>query len=426
MRPRMSSRPRTLAMLALSALLGGCGPTIPRDGNIVTDPHGQPDSSSLLKRRDRVLAEIDRVDDLAAALIEQDRYPGLAVGVILDGELVWTGGYGVASLDGRPVDQHTVFRIASLTKTITGLALLKLRDDGRLRLDAPATDYLPELGKVAPLTADAGPITLRHLITHTSGLPRVGTIDYTRPGQDLTEAEILGSLEGLKLEAAPGSRAGYSNLGLALVGLTITRAAGRNAQRYITDAILHPLGMRATRWRAQSVPKDRLAIGYAKATSEAAWAPKHHWRMGAGAAMGGLYSSVADMARYVAFQQAAWPPRDAPDPGPVRRSTVRETHRVAGFGRPGRTMYGMAWGIGTMGPDLMLTHLGSTWQYAAAVRILPERGLGIIALANGPHSRPLASLAWEALTHLQARLGEVGLIRTLRVRAVRPLPLPTR
>jgi hypothetical protein len=170
-------------------------------------------------RRAKIAAVVPKLDAHFAELMAKSKIPGLAVGLVVDGDLVWSKGYGVRSLDGKePVDADTVFRLASITKSFTGMAVLQQRDAGKLTLDAPAEGVVPELAGVVYPTRDAPRITLRHLLTHRAALPHEApaTIDATHsPSLD----EVAKSVAGLVLDAPPGVANAYSNLGFALAGL---------------------------------------------------------------------------------------------------------------------------------------------------------------------------------------------------------------
>ncbi|HVR63821.1 MAG TPA: serine hydrolase domain-containing protein, partial [Polyangia bacterium] len=280
------------------------------------------------ERRAKLAARFPALESYFAGQRTAHQLPSLAAGVVIDGELAFAKGFGARDLGGtQPVDADTVYRIGSITKTFTSLAILNLRDQGKLALDDPAVRHLPELAALRYPTADSPPITIRHLLTHASGLPRVGAFNYAQADHDVTEAEMLAALPGTVLMFAPGTRSLYSNFGVSLLGPLITRVAGTPYRDYVTRAILTPLGMTASRWTEADVPADRRATAYRRDGGQLQ--PVAHWRLGASEAAGGLYSSVRDLARYVAFQLAAYPPRDDPEAGPVRRASVREAHTAA-------------------------------------------------------------------------------------------------
>ncbi|MBL8739462.1 MAG: beta-lactamase family protein, partial [Myxococcales bacterium] len=196
-------------------------------------------------------------------------------------------------------------------------------------------------------------------------------------------------------------------LGYTILGVIVSRASGVPYRTYVTNQILRPLGMTATVFDEREVPSSRLALGYRRdgdtLVSEA------NTRDGAYAAMGGLYSSVRDLSRYAAFHLAAWPPRDDPETGPLRRSSVRELHQLA---RPSRFVVGMeggaAWGeTGGYGLgffsyetclfDHLVYHRGGLPGYGSALFMLPKRGVAIITLANATYANPGAGVAMKIL-----------------------------
>src|SRR5262249_37735309 len=250
-------------------------------------------------RRTKVLAALPKVQELLGERAKA--FPSLAVGVVVGGELVWSRGYGVRDDDQK--DQGTaptVFRIRSITRLVAGLALLKLRDEGKVSFDDPVVETLPELAGIGYPTRDSPMLTLRHLVTHCSGLPRDGAYDPDGSAAPPTEADILAEAAGRTLAFAPGTEAPYSNLGLAAAGAVVHRAAGVPSPTYVSDRLLAPLGMTATVWDDTKVPAGRLALGHRRLGDKLSAHPQQ-WHLGAGAATGGLYSTVEDMAKLIAF-----------------------------------------------------------------------------------------------------------------------------
>ncbi len=277
-------------------------------------------------------------------------------------------------------------------QTFTTLAVLRLRDEGRVDLDRAAAQYLPELDAIAYPTGDSPRITIRHILTHTSGLPRMGNFpEY--PATPPSREEFLATLAGLGLDRPPGERRVYSNLGFQLLGSLVDAVAGDH-RRYTREQILAPLGMHGTAWHPEDVPEDRLAVGHERLAGQSPRA-RPHWRPGAADAAGGLYSSVEDLARYAAFHLAAWPARDDPEAGPLRRSTLREAHTltsVIGFSAtsmpdaPARAHLGGT-GLGfavsaNCKYDHIVGHNGKTLNYRASLHMLPNRGVAVILLSN--------------------------------------------
>ncbi|WP_437275090.1 serine hydrolase domain-containing protein [Sorangium sp. So ce375] len=399
-------------------LLCGCTQAAPAPralGQVAAAPLGQrfasepaptpsfPDPERGLKLR----AAAADVQAIAQRGAERERLPALALGVVIDEGLAIRALLGVRDVAaGGAVDEHTRFRIGSVTKPLTAAAILRLRDEGRLSIDAPAARYLPALAGVVYPTRDARQITVRDLLTHSSGLPRLGVFSPASTSRDVTEREILATLDGFGLESAPGTETSYSNLGYSLLGLLIARTAGAPYRRYMSDALLGPLGMRDAAWDASQVPPGALASPHARGEGGAV-TPIQPWRLGDSEATAGLYASLADMGRFVGFQLAAWPARDAPETGALRRSTVRESHMMARNGSAFAAAGddggpGLGWHV-REDCDLghVVFHNGLIDGYSASVVLLPQRGVGIVALTNVAGA-DLESLNAEVLGRLAA------------------------
>jgi CubicO group peptidase (beta-lactamase class C family) len=352
-------------------------------------------------RRARLQAVAPELDAFFEAKRKASGATGLAVGILLDGELAYERGFGVRDVQtATPIDGDTVFRIASMTKSFTALSVLKLRDEGKVSLDAPAASYLPELAALTPPTRDAPPVTLRLLLTNAAGLAYDdlwGAVSFGKTRDELTR--LVGS--GVQLSSTPGTRYAYSNLGWALLGRVVENVAQKDYRAYLTANVLQPLGMRSSAWEANEVSPGRLATGYRH--EHDALVPEPLPSDGAFAPAGGLYTSLHDYARYAAYQLAAYPPRDDPESGPVRRSTLREMHlgqRLArGFDKDvpiarrtddgivlGAASYGFGWlSVSSCTEETRIQHGGFEPGYFNWVVLLPRERVGFVALStSGP------------------------------------------
>ena len=347
--------------------------------------------------------------------------PGLVWGVVRDGRLVHFGGQGIQDVENnRPVGPETLFRIASMSKVFTALAILKLRDEGRLQLDALAETYVPELRNWRYPTSDSPRIRVRDLLAHTGGL--VTDNPWGDRQQPLSEEEFTRMLsEGVPLSRAAGTAYEYSNFGYALLGRIIGNVSGRPYKDYIEQEILRPLGMGSTGYEIAESPLERRAIGYRREGN--GWRREPDMAHGAFGAMGGIQTSATDYARWVAFLLSAWPPRDGAEEGPVRRASVRELAEGLNHpqlaDRPGpaecaqAAVYGMGLRVAAdCDLGLSLAHGGGYPGYGSYMLLLPGRGVGIFAFANGTYQAPVVPV-WAAA----AALEEAGLIpaRTLAV-----------
>ena len=334
------------------------------------------------------------IDRLFRAFAERSRVPGIAYGIVLDGRLAHSGAAGYRDARARaPVDADTVFRIASMTKSFTALCIMRLRDDGKLSLDDPAERHVPELAGLTYPTADSPRITIRHLLSHAGGFPE----DNPWGDRQLaaTDAEMAAMMKrGIPFSTTPGTAYEYSNYGFAILGRIVANVSGMPYRQYLQANILKPLGMTATTLEAAEVPPARLARGYRLEGTELVDEPA--LADGAFGPMGGMMTSTRDLAAYVGFLLSAWPPRDDPDTGPVRRASLREMQQVW---RPSpATVYRDAvdgplklnaggYGFGlrvwqTCGLPHVVAHSGGLPGFGSHMRWLPEHGVAIIAMGN--------------------------------------------
>ncbi|HTU66657.1 MAG TPA: serine hydrolase domain-containing protein [Steroidobacteraceae bacterium] len=345
------------------------------------------------------------LDPLFTAFMAENHVPGLVFGVVHDGKLVYTRGLGIQdTATHTPVDADTVFRIASMSKQFSALATLKLRDAGKLELDAPAERYLPELARWKYPTADSPKIRVRDLLSHAAGF----VTDDPWGDRQLPMSEddfTTFAAAGVPFSRAPGTGYEYSNFGYALVGRLVTNVAKRNYADYITANFLKPLGMDASTYDIATIPKAHHAIGYRWEND--AWREEPALGPGAFGAMGGLATSANDYAKYVAWVLSAWPPRDGAESPILRRASVREITRPANYtiSFPPLDATGCArssgYGFGVHSQnDCILgqhfLHSGGLPGYGSNVLFVPNRSLAVFAFANrtyAPASRVVRDAA---------------------------------
>ncbi|NEU69507.1 serine hydrolase domain-containing protein [Spirosoma agri] len=371
----------------------------------------QPPAFTDPNRLAKIEATYSAIDKIYQEYAAKNHYPGLAYGLVVDGKLVHSGGLGFTDVARKtPATPKSVFRIASMTKSITAMAILKLRDEGKLQLDDPASKYIPEAANLTYLTADAPAITVRNLMAHSAGFPE----DNPWGDRQLadSDAELLAFLKkDISFSNVPGVAYEYSNMGFAMLGRIITKASGKQYQQYITDAILKPLGMTHTEWEYTKVPADQLAHGYRWLDNQ--WVEEPLLHDGSYGAMGGLITSIEDFSRYVAFHQSAWPARNEAETGPIKRSSVREMHMPRTFrdlsptfrfpsGRVSPMVthyaYGLTWSRDADGREYV-AHSGGLPGFGSQWRILPDYGIGIIAYGNLTYAN-LGTVNWAVLDTL--------------------------
>src|SRR5277367_3167244 len=205
---------------------------------------------------------LQRTDQIFADFVLDKHIPGLAYGIVVDGHLVHIATFGIQDLESkRPVTADTLFRIASMTKAFTALTLLQLRDEGRVRLDANAEDYVPELRSWKYPTDDSPRIRVRDLLNHAAGFVTDdpwGDRQTSLPEEDFTRL-LRG---GVPFTRAPQTAYEYSNLGFALAGRIVTNVSKQNYADVITRTLLKPLGMESSGFVAEAAPAERRALGY--------------------------------------------------------------------------------------------------------------------------------------------------------------------
>jgi CubicO group peptidase (beta-lactamase class C family) len=346
------------------------------------------------ERLQKIKATLPVIEKLYQDYSEENHFPGLAFGLVVDGQLILSGANGFSEIaKSVKATPGSLFRIASMSKSVTAMGIMALRKEGKLKLDDPAYLYIPELKSMSSLTTDAPPITVRHLLTHAAGFPEDNP--WGDRQLDTKDEELIALIKkGISFSNVPGITYEYANLGFAMLGKIITNVSGKPYQEYINEVIFKPLGMNSTIWEYSKAPKELLAHGYRY--EDDVWKEEELLHDGTYGAMGGLITSIDDFSKYVAFHLSAWPPSSLPEKGPVLRSDVREMQMPWNFsglnasykypsGRACAMMsaygYGLRWsrdcagrtGIGHTGG---LPGFGSQWQ------ILPEYGIGIIAHAN--------------------------------------------
>lgn len=363
-------------------------------------------------RARKLAAAFPEVERLFTAWVKQRHMPGAVVGILLNGELAWVKTAGVRELDSHaPVTPDTVFRIASMTKSFTALAILKLRDEGKLSLDDPIVRYVPAAADLPYPTRDSPVLTIRHLLTHSEGFPE----DNPWGDQQLARSEETMHAwirAGIPFSNAPGMAYEYSNFGFAILGQVVAKASGKRYDDYIRKQILEPLEMRASTFEASEIPLDRIAFGYR--WEDKTWKSEPALGHGAFGAMGGLWTSARDLASYAGFLMSAFPPRDAPEKGPAQRSSVREMQQV-GRSQPAsafrRTVDApLELNVGAYGYGLgvsqscrfghSVAHGGGLPGYGSLMRWLPEYGVGLIAMGNVTYAS-FGELFNDALAALQ-------------------------
>lgn len=365
-------------------------------------------------RLQKIQAAFTVIDSLYKKHAEVNHFPAISFGLVVDGQLIYKNSYGYTDVEKKiPATSSSLFRIASMSKSFTCMAILKLRDEGKLDLDDPAYLYIPELKNLKYPTADAPHITIRHLMTHGAGFPEDNPWgDRQLADTDKDLMEFIG--KQISFSNPPGIAYEYSNLGFALQGKIISKVSGMRYQDYIKQNILEPLGMKTTTYEYGDVAADKLAHGYRWLNEK--WNEEillHDTKDGSWGAMGSMISSIDEFANYMAFHMSAWPPNNAKDDGPIKRSSVREMHhpwRWNGF-NPAFTFpdgricavtaaycYGLGW-LKDCDGKTYIAHSGGLPGFGSQWRIMPDYGIGVMAFANRTYA-PMGGINLRVLDTL--------------------------
>jgi CubicO group peptidase (beta-lactamase class C family) len=325
-------------------------------------------------------------------------WPGLSAAVVHDQTLIWSRGFGLADVErGEPATADTLYRIASVTKLFTATAIMQLRDAGKLRLDDPVTAYLPWFA-MRSAHPEAPPITIRHLLTHTAGLPREAGLPYWTDGRFPEREELPALIAGLAPVLPSETRWKYTNLGPTLSGEVVAAVSGQPYARYVREAILEPLGMGRT--LVESPPADHpgLAAGYTRRLPGARArerAPRTDGRGLTPAA--NMTTSATDLARFAMLQF-----RDGPAGGEqiLRGSTLREMQRVHWLEPDWAAGWGLGFRVVRQGRRTLCGHGGRLRGYRTQLQLCPAERVGAIVMINADDGTPLAladrAIEWVA------------------------------
>ena len=323
------------------------------------------------------LAAIDRfVDEERKA----QGIPGLALGIVHDGEIVHLQGFGTAGPNGRPVTPTSLFQVNSVAKAFTATAVMQLVEDGKVELDAPVQRYLPSF-RVADATASAR-ITVRHLLTHTSGIASSSRLEsdaaFNTDVNDTALENAVSSLQSEELVSAPGAAYHYSNFGYATLGLIVQTVSGQPFDEYMGDHVFNPIGMAQTRMfsRGHEAPADvvsghRFWFG----VPVAADVPYPRGLRPAG----GMLSSAADMSRFLAAYLAG---------GEYAGGRILSADSIEQIEAPYApegvrdASIGLGWHIGPANGIAAVQMNGDAPNFHANILLVPDQSWGIVLLEN--------------------------------------------
>ncbi|HXG71093.1 MAG TPA: serine hydrolase [Gemmatimonadaceae bacterium] len=330
----------------------------------------------------------------------------LSIALVDDQRLVWTRGFGFADPEGKvPASTDTIYRVGSVSKLFTDIALMQLVEQGKVDLDAPVTRYLPDFHPRNPFDK---PVTLRQLMTHRSGLvrepPTGNYFDPTEPSL----ADTIGSLNRTALVYPPETHIKYSNAALSTVGYVIERVNGEPFAKSVQRTVLEPLGMHQSSFEATPEVRKNLAKAFMWTIDGRVFAAPT-FAMGIDPS-GALYTTVTDLAH---FWSAIFAGGRGTNGQILRESTLAQMF-VPQYDKPDvKRGYGLGFGLGDLDGRRTIGHGGAVYGFATTFRGLPAEKLGVVVVTTK-----------DAANAVTGRVAQAALNAMLAVRDDKPIPQP--
>mgnify|MGYP006272197989 FL=1 len=324
-----------------------------------------------------------------------DGHPGgVVIGIVANGERT-ARGYGAVDSSGTTPTEETIFEIGSVTKTFTGLLLADAVERGHVRAEDSLRAFLPD--SVA-LASTAAPITLAHLATHRSGLPRLPSnltasalANPKDPYANYHTHDLYACLDGYRPPHPPDTAYAYSNLGMGLLDHALARRADTSYAALVRDRIAAPLGLPDTRIRLTPAQQARFAQGH-----DASGRPTPPWHFPTLAGAGALRSTASDLLTYLSAHLAA------SDTSSLGRALQRATALHGATDRP-RTTLGYGWHRSTRNGQTVVWHNGGTGGFGSFVAFNQATRQGVVILAGAAIAADVTKAGFELMDRLRAR-----------------------
>ncbi len=323
-----------------------------------------------------------KISELVSASMKQDNVPGISVGIVRGDSLEGYLSFGTQTIsEDKPPTKQTISRVASITKTFTGTAILQLRDLGQLELDDPLLVHMPDFTIANALRGTLEGVTLRRLMTHYSGLRTEHPLtDWNAPSFPTSE-ELLDNLSDIDVVIPQDSQWKYSNLAVGLLGQIVEQISGIPYERYIYEEITGPLGLTNTRFQLDAAQAELKATGYSHplpGTTDLRVAPYASLR-GISAA-GQLHSNVEDLAKWMSFQFSSG--RTTHSSQVLSSSTLAEMHRPVYMSNDWSNGQALSWRMNRRDDLVLHSHGGGIQGYASNMVFSVLAQTGVVVLAN--------------------------------------------
>jgi len=337
--------------------------------------------------------------------MSEKQLPGLAIAIIDDQQIVWSQGFGSADPEKKtPVTAETTFRIGSVSKLFTDIAIMQLVERGELNLDAPITEYLPDFHPKNPFGT---PITLRQLMSHRSGLLREPPVGNYFETSEPSLAATVRSLNDTELVFAPNTHTKYSNAAIAVVGYVLEARSHQPFAQYLKASVLDPMDLRHSSFQPDPSIIQNLAKAqmwtYDGRTSEA---PTFQLGM---MPAGSMYSNMNDLGRFISVLLA----RGKTNEGALLKPATLDEMWSPQFPNPGGRVFGLGFLVRSLDGHRLVGHGGAIYGFATTLSLLPDDKVGVIVAATKDSSNAVTD-----------RIGDEALRLVLAHRAGTALTLP--
>lgn len=312
-----------------------------------------------------------------------ENIPSITAVVIKDQNILWKGAFGKSNIElENKAKTSTISSICSMTKSFTAVAIMKLADDGKLNLDDPVKDILP-FYKVKQQFLKGGAVTVRSLLSHSSGLPRnTGHSYFTGPDFAFpSQAAFRSILKNLETKNEVGADVNYSNVGYALLGEIIEKVSGKPYEIYLMNEVIGQLKMTNTYMGMKTIPYTyRRAIGYTAINRDRTRKRVHSFNTKSMKPAMGLWTTIDDLAKYASWQFRL---RDASTTEILTPSTIRNMHRLAATSKDKRDTWGLGFTLstGSNGDDWVM-HGGTCPGYVSMLQLNVTTKMGFAIMAD--------------------------------------------
>jgi CubicO group peptidase (beta-lactamase class C family)/D-alanyl-D-alanine dipeptidase len=332
--------------------------------------------------------------------------PAISIALVDDQKIVWSRGFGFANPeDSVRATSKTIYRVGSVSKLFTDIAVMQLVEQGKLDLDAPVSRYVPSFHPDNPFGGD---ITLRQLMSHRSGLVREPPVGHYFDDGSPTLSQTIASLNDTKLVYAPNTKTKYSNAAIALVGDVLATVEKQRFESYLKKAVLDPAGMSSSAFARNEVPARQIASAYMWTLDKRTF-PAPTFDLGMAPA-GSMYTTVDDLGRFMSMLIAGG--RGAK--GQVLRRATLEDMWKPQFARPGQKMgYGIGFGLSELRGHRVVGHGGAIYGFATELSALPDDKLGVVVVTT-----------MDGANTVTSRIADAALDMMLANREKRALTMP--